>query len=280
MTGVHSVWVAGMAGFVLHKTGYRTRVSSSIQQAFRTCKEPNRRMTNSLLALNGCMFAAQALSGGAVTKWGIKNNAAILAGQWWRLITPAILHLNLFHLAANSMALHSLGPAVEGFSDHGRFLAIYTISAVTSFVTSYALNPHHCLGSSGAVFGVVGALAVYYHRHRHVLGEESSTILQSLRNSLVVDLKIGFLCPLIDSWCHIGGLCGGALAAYALGPKYVSSSQTGCMQTCTDSPPVALLARKGSQRRVATCNCLKCEINKTGIRMRTRSKFEFRLMLV
>lgn len=50
----------------------RTRVSSSIQQAFRTCKEPNRRMTNSLLALNGCMFAAQALSGGAVTKWGIK----------------------------------------------------------------------------------------------------------------------------------------------------------------------------------------------------------------
>ena len=79
----------------------------------------------------------------------MQNNAAILAGQWWRLITPAILHLNLFHLAANSMALHSLGPAVEGFSDHGRFLAIYTISAVTSFVTSYALNPHHCLGSSG-----------------------------------------------------------------------------------------------------------------------------------
>jgi hypothetical protein len=29
-------------------------------------------MTNSLLALNGCMFAAQALSGGAVTRWGIK----------------------------------------------------------------------------------------------------------------------------------------------------------------------------------------------------------------
>ncbi len=68
--------------------------------------------------------------------------------------------------------------------------------------------------------------------------------------------------------CHMGGLCGGALAAYMLGPNYVSSSQTGCMQTCTDSPPVTLLARKGSQRCQATCNCVKCAINQTGIRMR------------
>ncbi|DBA76946.1 TPA: hypothetical protein ACH3X1_009541 [Trebouxia sp. C0004] len=98
------------------------------------------------------------------------------------------------------MALHSLGPQVEGFSDQGRFLAIYTISAVTSFVTSYALKPHHCQGSSGAVFGLAGALAMYHYRHRHVLGEESSNILQSLRNSLEVNLKIGLLCPLIDSW--------------------------------------------------------------------------------
>lgn len=51
------------------------------------------------------------------------------------------------------------------------------------------------------------------------------------------------------------------------------------MQTCTDSPPVALLARKGSQRRQATCNCVKCAINKTSIRMRTRTTFRFRLRL-
>ena len=58
----------------------------------------------------------------------MQNNAAISAGQWWRLITPAFLHMNLIHLAVNSMALHSLGAEVERFSDRGRFLAIYTIS--------------------------------------------------------------------------------------------------------------------------------------------------------
>ncbi len=79
----------------------------------------------------------------------MQSNAAVSAGQWWRLATPAFLHLNLMHLAVNSMALNSLGPEVEGFSDQGRFLAIYAISAVTSFAASYALNPHHSLGSSG-----------------------------------------------------------------------------------------------------------------------------------
>ncbi len=54
--------------------------------------------------------------------------------------------------------------------------------------------------SAGAVFGVAGALAMYHYRHRHVLGEESSIIIQGLRNSLVMNLKIGLLCPLIDSW--------------------------------------------------------------------------------
>ncbi len=41
---------------------------------------------------------------------------------------------------------------------------------------------------------------MYHYRHRQMLGEESSNILHSLRNSLVMNLKIGLLCPLIDSW--------------------------------------------------------------------------------
>lgn len=93
----------------------------------------------------------------------MQNNAAISAGQWWRLITPALLHMSLFHLAFNSMALHSLGAEVEGFSDQGRFLAIYTISAVTSFATSYALKPHHCQWSSGDAdpFSYIALLCIH-----------------------------------------------------------------------------------------------------------------------
>lgn len=40
-------------------------------------------------------------------------NALIVAGQWWRLLTPAFLHGNLMHLVVNSYSLNNLGPTVE-----------------------------------------------------------------------------------------------------------------------------------------------------------------------
>ena len=43
----------------------------------------------------------------------LQLNAAILAGQWWRLLTPAFLHGSLAHLAVNSFSLNNLGPTVE-----------------------------------------------------------------------------------------------------------------------------------------------------------------------
>ena len=53
---------------------------------------------------------------------------------------------------------------------------------------------------AGAVFGIAGALAVYNYRHRHVLGQRSSSVLDSLHHSLMWNLKFGLLCPLIDGW--------------------------------------------------------------------------------
>ena len=40
-------------------------------------------------------------------------NALILAGQYWRLLTPAFLHGSITHLAVNCFSLNNLGPTVE-----------------------------------------------------------------------------------------------------------------------------------------------------------------------
>ena len=55
---------------------HRKDACSSVNHFFQRCTEPSRRMTNSLLALNTCVFAAQSVSGGAVTRWGIKVNSS------------------------------------------------------------------------------------------------------------------------------------------------------------------------------------------------------------
>jgi membrane associated rhomboid family serine protease len=44
----------------------------------------------------------------------LQVNTLMMAGQWWRLLTPAFLHGNLMHLAVNCYSLNNLGPPVEG----------------------------------------------------------------------------------------------------------------------------------------------------------------------
>jgi rhomboid protease GluP len=55
---------------------------------------------------------------------GGKINELILAGQVWRLITPAFLHSNLMHIAFNMYALFILGRRIESTYGHGRFLLL------------------------------------------------------------------------------------------------------------------------------------------------------------
>ena len=43
----------------------------------------------------------------------LQVNALILAGQYWRLLTPAFLHGSITHLAVNCFSLNNLGPTVE-----------------------------------------------------------------------------------------------------------------------------------------------------------------------
>ncbi len=60
-------------------------------------------MTNSLLALNGCMFAAQALSGGTITRWGIK-----VSSHYAHCVTTTAVALNALAAVLNH-AVSKLG---------------------------------------------------------------------------------------------------------------------------------------------------------------------------
>jgi rhomboid protease GluP len=72
-------------------------------------------------------------------------------------------------------------------------------------------------GASGAVFGVYGALLVFFARRREDIPR--GLLRSSGRGALtlcVYSLVIGATNPLIDNACHVGGLLGGALAAFFL----------------------------------------------------------------
>lgn len=83
----------------------------------------------------------------------------------------------------------------------------------------------------------------------------------------------------------MGGLVGGALTAYLLGPKYVNTGPHACKKTFIDSPPVGWFAKKGVTRYDdMECHCIRCAVMSAGHQMRPKQnrklKFSNRLEVI
>ncbi len=148
---------------------------------------------------------------------GVKSNELILAGQLWRLFTPMLLHASIIHIGLNMYALFIFGPGLEGHYGHGRFLTLYILSGFAGNVMSFIFSPANSLGASTAIFGLLGAEAVFLYQNRRIFGKSAQRALINLVTIAVINLIIG-LQPGIDNWGHIGGLLGGTMFAWFGGP--------------------------------------------------------------
>lgn len=167
--------------------------------------------------LSGSLFQPDLL---VLLVLGAKENSLIDAGQYWRLVSAMFLHANLVHVFFNSFALYVLGPETERIYGTPRFLALYFLAGIGGSVASHLLSPAPAVGASGAIFGLIGGLGIFYFLNRAILGEFGRAQLQSMVAIAVINLIIGFSSAgVIDNWGHLGGLIAGALAALALAPR-------------------------------------------------------------
>ena len=180
-----------------------------------------------LIAINVLVFLADSLlaaSGagvqgmGPLTLFGAKSNQAILAGQYWRFITPLFLHGGILHLGFNSYFLYIVGRQIERAYGHSRFLALYFVSGFAATIASFALSRADSIGASGALFGIIGAWLPLLYRNQHVLGNTRRQI-RSIVQVIAINLLIG-LTPGIDNWAHLGGLVGGVVLGWFSTPLY------------------------------------------------------------
>ena len=148
-----------------------------------------------------------------------KINVRILAGEFWRLFTPALLHSSLIHLMFNMYALSILGRQIEPFYGKSRFLLLYLIGAFGGNVLSFVLSGFNSLGASTAIFALLAAEGVFIWQNREVFGKQSQGILTNLAFVLVLNLFIG-ISPgsNTDNWGHLGGLIAGFFFAFMAGP--------------------------------------------------------------
>ena len=81
----------------------------------------------------------------------------------WMFITSIFLHADLSHLFFNMMALFFFGTYLERMIGRKSFLVLFLVSGVIGnlgylFTANDPLTP--AIGASGAIYGVVGTLAV------------------------------------------------------------------------------------------------------------------------
>jgi rhomboid protease GluP len=180
-------------------------------------------MTFSLLGISVLIYVLQLISQFTLgidlpAMLGMKVNSYIVAGEYWRLITPVVLHGSLLHIGFNMYALHLIGRGIESRYGHARFLALYLLSGFAGNVFSLIFSTAPSLGSSTAIFGLLAAQGVFVHHNRAFYGNRARHVLQRIAYLAAINLLIG-LSPGIDNWGHIGGLLGGTLFAWFAGPQ-------------------------------------------------------------
>ena len=174
-------------------------------------------VTWAILGITALVFAAQLLTGGAVTAALAMWPVGVGVGQYHRLITSAFVHdtHNYLHILFNGWAIFVIGPYLERAFGHLRFAALYLLSALGGSVLSLWLDPVNTptVGASGAVFGMFGAV--------FVVGRRLNLDVRGIGLVIALNLAITFVLPAISgiriSWTgHIGGLVTGTLLAVAL----------------------------------------------------------------
>ncbi|HLV34570.1 MAG TPA: rhomboid family intramembrane serine protease [Spirillospora sp.] len=194
------------------------------------------RATYVLLAINLLVFALGYLSprlGQQMFIFGANRTYEVLVeGEYHRLFTSMFLHGGFMHVFFNMYALYIIGRGIEVVFGSARFSIIYLLGGLAGSILSVVMgNPSPIsgvpsVGASGAVFALFGAEMVYLYRHRKLMGERATRQLRSLLMLLGINLFIGLAswtegsAVRIDNWAHMGGLVGGLLLTWLIGPVF------------------------------------------------------------
>lgn len=181
-------------------------------------------VTYVLLAIITLVFATQMgvwalMRRDWVLIWAAKVNELIAVGQWWRLVTPIFVHVDLMHFVVNAYSLYNIGQSLEQFYGAVRYSLVFLLTGIAGVVASMLFSPNASAGASGALFGLIGAEVTVLYFNRALLGPAATRALQNLAVIIVINLAIGTQGN-IDNWGHLGGLVGGLALGALISPLW------------------------------------------------------------
>lgn len=131
--------------------------------------------------------------------------ASFARGEYWRLLTPTLLHFGMLHIVFNALWVWEFGRRIEALAGHGNFLLIVLATALGANVGQYLWRPDSLFGGlSGVVYGLLGYLWIRHRLAPHPLSQLTPGILPLMLVWLL-------LCLLgVVDWFIRGGVANGA----------------------------------------------------------------------
>ena len=200
------------------------RMSIARERSFLAGLSGGRRFVHAIFALNLLIWLVMHHTGGStnaaqLVRAGAKVNGLIIAGQYWRFVTPIFLHYGLMHLALNSAGLLIFGEILNRIYGPRQFGLLYVVAGIASVITSFIFGVQIMVGASGAIFGLAGALVLYGYRYRFRIPLQYKAMCGGGLLPLIgLNLLFGAMIKRIDNWAHVGGLVVGTALALTLKP--------------------------------------------------------------
>jgi rhomboid protease GluP len=149
--------------------------------------------------------------------------------RWWSAFSAIWLHGGILHVLFNCLWIYTLAPGVQLIYGRNRMVILFVLSGASGFLLSSSIGwafgnslggAQLGIGASGAVFGLLGAMAS--------LGKLTRDN-QALVFAGVLFLA-GLVMPYVDNWGHFGGFMGG-LAVSRLPPMRPQRPETKLQET-------------------------------------------------
>ena len=155
--------------------------------------------------------------GNTIERGGLMR-AAVVSGEYWRMLTCAFLHGGLVHLFMNSWVLLSLGRFLELLCGRSYLAIVYCLSILgSSLASALILGDKLSIGASGGIMGLFGFIAVLGFRMKAYL---PPNFMKNIGVNIAAIAVIGLAgYHFIDNAAHAGGLITGAILGLILIPE-------------------------------------------------------------
>lgn len=144
--------------------------------------------------------------------------SVVAMDEYWRLFTAGFMHIDIFHLLVNLVALWSLGTMMERLVSKKNYLIILIGAILVGNLFVLIGDPNTVVvGISGGLYGLLGAFLVHIFMSG---GMKNPRVRNSVLQVVFVNLLITFM-PGISLMGHLGGLFFGVIAGFVLlAPSY------------------------------------------------------------